>query len=134
MTTNLDRYWNQPRGLLNKPLSPEAMDALAKDSRWRPEHTTGHPTRPLTAGEILTAHLHPDARTSDTTHHILQAVTRHCRAHGTTTTRAIALVTGETVGKTRHHLHTLEDAGIITRTRGDNGTVIWALADQAVQA
>lgn len=55
-------------------------------------------------------------------------------AHGTTTTRAIALVTGETVGKTRHHLHTLEDAGIITRTRGDNGTVIWALADQAVQA
>lgn len=131
MTTNLDRYWNEPRGLLNKPLSPEAHAALARDSRWRPEHTTGHPTRPRTAEELLTAHLHHNARTSDTTHHILKAVTRHCRAHGTTTTRAVALVTGETVGTTRHHLHTLEDAGIITRTRGGNTTVLWTLNEAA---
>ena len=132
-TTNLDRYWNQPRlkrGVYRTELSPEAQEALARDTRWRPEHTNGHPVRPRTAEEILASGKpRSTQRAAELRQLIFQTATRHCRAHGATTSRAVALVIGVTDGCVNHHMHALADAGVFRNTRDGYGPNTWRLTE-----
>ena len=132
--SNLWRYYHQPRIRRGEyqpgVLSLEAEEALMKDPRWRPEHTSGHHVRPRTAEEVMAIGRVPSRDVRADREAVFKTAVRHCRAHGSTTARAISLVVGVTEACANHHLSVLSTAGALQSVRSPTGMNTWRLTEE----